>query len=106
MAKNLPNEEYVSGTIKVGWTITEKGLGLDKISGELTKEQKLALYDRIEEAVTAAFPDSVDLYLDGEELAPVRVHLDVTSGFTDLEIDDGPVNGMLDDLRQEAEDEG
>ena len=101
MAKNIPEIEYMSGTIKVGWSISEKDLKIDQIQRDLTREEKLSLYDRIEESVTSSFSQVVDLLMDGEDQPPVRVHLEVTSGFTDLEIDDGPMNGMIDDLREE-----
>lgn len=97
--------ESIAGSIKVGWSIRERDLGIDKIERELTKKELLAMYDRVEEAVTGALGgDYVDVYLDGKNKAPVRVYLDICAGMNDLEIDDGPVNGMISDLRDELED--
>lgn len=94
--------ESIAGSIKVGWSISERDLGIDKIQRELTKQELRAMYDRIEEAVTGALGgDYVDVYLDGEDKPPVRVYLDLCAGMNELEIDDGPVNGRLDDLREE-----
>jgi len=97
--------DYVAGSIKVGWSIRERDLGIDKIQRELTKDELRAMYDRIEEAVTEAVGgDYVDVYLDGKDKEPVRVYLDICAGMNDLEIDDGPVNGELSILRTELEE--
>lgn len=97
--------ESIAGSIKVGWTIRERDIGIDKIERELTKKELLAMYDRIEEAVTAALGgDYVDVYLDGKDKEPVRVYFDIYAGMNDLEIDDGPVNGMISDLRDTLEE--
>ncbi len=98
--------DSITGSIKVGWSIRERDLGIDKIDGELTPNELRAMYDRIEEAVTGAMGgDYVDVYLDGKGKKPVRVYLDICAGMNDLEIDDGPVNGMLSDLRTELEED-
>lgn len=94
--------ESVAGSIKVAWSIREHDLGIDKIQRELTNKELRTMYDRIEEAVTEAVGgDYVDVYIDGKDKAPVRVYLDLCAGMNELEIDDGPVNGRLDDLRKE-----
>lgn len=95
--------DSIAGTIKVGWSIRERDLGIDKIQRELTKKELRAMYDRIEEAVVGAVGgDYVDVYIDGEAKPPVRVYLDLCAGMNELEIDDGPVNGRLEDLREET----
>jgi len=97
--------DFVSGSIKVGWSISERDLGIDKIQRELTKDELRAMYDRLEEAVTEAVGgDYVDVYLDGKDKAPVRVYLETCAGLNDLEIDEGPVNGDLSILRMELEE--
>lgn len=94
--------DSIAGTIKVGWSIRERDLGIDNIQRELTKNELRAMYDRIEEAVAEAVGgDYVDVYIDGKDKAPVRVYLDLCAGMNELEIDDGPVNGRLDDLRED-----
>lgn len=41
----------------------------------------------------------VDVYIDGQDNPPVRVMFDI--GGHEIEIDDGPNNGTLDDIRAE-----
>lgn len=101
----------ICGTVKVEWSIDERGLNVAHIQRELTKAELLALYDRIEECLIGAiggdyvdvYGDYVDVYIDGEEKPPVRVHIDMRAGMNELEIDDGPVNGRIEDLRNELE---
>ena len=85
----------------VGWIISEKGLGIADIERKLTKEERTALYDRIGELVTAAFQQRVTIWIDGEDKPPVDVFLEANED--EIQIDDGPVNGLLVELRmQEA----
>lgn len=88
--------ERMAGTIKVGWMIDEKGLGIDH-ERELTKAELSALYDRIADLVGQAFHQRVTIWIDGEDKPPVDVFLEATD--MEIEIDDGPVNGLLSDLR-------
>ena len=94
--------DSIAGTIKVGWSIDERGLGVDHIQRELTKGELAALYDRIADLVGQAFHQRVTIWIDGEDKPPVDVFLEATD--MEIEIDDGPVNGMLSDLRSELED--
>ena len=96
-------DEMIGGTIKVGWQISAFGLGIDRLKRDLTKAELTALYDRIEDLVTQAFHQRVSIWIDGESRPPVDVFLE-TDGM-EIEIDDGPVNGMLSDLRIELESE-
>lgn len=94
-------EEMISGTVIVSWTVSEKGLGIGGIQRKLTKAELAALYDRIEDLVRQAFRPRVTIWVDGEDKPPVDVFLEA-SGY-DIEIHDGPVNGMIADLRDELE---
>lgn len=93
--------DFVSGTIKVGWSIDERGLGIADIQGELTRAELNALYERITELVTQAFHQRVTIWIDGEDKPPVDVFLEATD--MEIEIDDGPVNGAISELRDDAE---
>jgi len=93
----------IAGTIKVGWSIDERGLGIGHIQRELTKRELAALYDRIADLVGQAFHQRVTIWIDGEDKPPVDVFLEATD--MEIEIDDGPVNGLLSDLRNELGDE-
>ena len=94
----------IGGTIKVGWQISERGLGIEQIQRELTKEELTKLYDRIEELLASAFHQSMKIWIDGEDKPGVDVFLEAPyMGDCDIEIDDGPVNGALADLRRELE---
>lgn len=98
--------DMIGGTIKVGWQIAERGLGIEQIQRELTKAELTKLYERIEELVCAAFHQRVTVWIDGEDKPGVDVFLEAPyMGDCDIEIDDGPVNGALEDLRRELEDE-
>lgn len=100
--------DMIGGTIKVGWQISERGLGIEQIQRELTNEELTKLYERIEELVCAAFHQRVTVWIDGEDKPGVDVFLEAPyMGDCDIEIDDGPVNGSLEDLRRDTEnDEG
>jgi hypothetical protein len=93
--------ETVSGTIQVRWTISERDLQIAHIERELTPAELSTLYDRIGELVVEAFSQRATIWIDGEDKPPADVHLEVNE--TDIEIDDGPVNGRLEDLRTELE---
>lgn len=95
--------EIVAGTIKVSWQIDERGLGIEHIDRDLTREELAALYDRISELVTSAFHQRVSIWIDGEDKPPVEVILEAND--SEIEIDDGPVNGMLPDLRDAVDEE-
>lgn len=93
--------EYVRGTILVSWSIDERGLGMDGIYRELTKAELAALYDRIADLVTQAYHQRVTIWIDGEDKPPVDVYLEAND--MDIEIDEGPRVGHLNDLRAELE---
>lgn len=95
--------EIVAGTIKVSWQIDEHGLGIEHIERDLTGKELTALYDRISELVTSAFHQHVSIWIDGEDKPPVDVFLETND--SEIEIDDGPVNGMLPDLRDAIAEE-
>lgn len=98
------SDERWCGTIKVGWTIRDRDLG-PQSEGEPTPAEMRAIYDRIEELVCAAFHQRVTVWIDGEDKPGVDVFLEAPyMGDCDIEIDDGPVNGTLSDLRNELED--
>jgi hypothetical protein len=48
---NAGESKAIAGTIQVGWSIDERGLGVDHIQRELTKGELAALYDRIGDLV-------------------------------------------------------
>lgn len=95
--------DTICGTIKVGWSIDERGLNVAHIQRELTKAELAALYDRIADLVTQAFHQRVTIWIDGEDKPPVDVFLEATD--MEIDIDDGPVNGLLSDLRNELEED-
>lgn len=98
--------DHVAGSIKVGWQISERGLGIEQIERELTNKELTKLYERIEELVCAAFHQRVTVWIDGDDKPGVDVFLEAPyMGDCDIEIDDGPVNGSLEDLRRELKDE-
>lgn len=89
--------ESMAGSIKIGWWIDrDPGATFD------ASELPVAL-DRLEDALTSALSQCVDVFIDGEDSPPVRVMFDL--GGKEIEIDDGPVNGTLDDIRAELVDE-
>lgn len=97
----------IGGSIKVGWQIAERGLGIADIQRELTREELTKLYDRIEELLASAFHQSMKIWIDGEDKPGVDVFLEAPyMGDCDIEIDDGPVNGSLEQLRRELESDG
>lgn len=92
--------EVVSGTMKIGWTINERDLGILGIDRDLTVKELSDLYDRIQEIVCSVLSQTVDIWIDGEDKPPVRVFLEPTPmGDEDIEIDEGPDVGTLADLR-------
>lgn len=93
-------EEMVAGTIRLGWQISEKGLGIDHIQRELTRDELNKMFDRIEEILSSAFSQKVTIWIDGEEKPGVDVFLE-NMGDGEIEIDDGPANGILADLKAE-----
>ena len=94
--------ERIAGTIKVGWSIDEKDLLKDP-DAELTGEALEKFCERLEEIVCAAFHQTVTIWIDGDDKPPVEVWLEAPyCGDSDIEIDDGPVNGTIADLRREA----
>lgn len=95
--------DTICGSIKVGWSIDETGLNIAHIQRELTKAELAALYDRIADLVTQAFHQRVTIWIDGEDKPPVDVFLEATD--LEIEIDDGPVNGLISDLRNELEED-
>ena len=48
---NAGESKAIAGTIQVGWSIDERGLGVDHIQRELTKGELAARYDRIADLV-------------------------------------------------------
>lgn len=92
----MSSDERVSGTIKIGWSISERDLGIADIKRYLTSEEERELYDRIELALTDALPQTA--HVDG-----VRVVFEIL-GDDEIEIYDGPVNGWLFALREELEE--
>jgi len=93
------SDEHIAGTIRIGWSISERDLGIAGIERDLTRAEIMRLVDRIEDAVTSVIHDRVDVWIDGEESPPITVHVEIMG---DLEIDDGPVNGLVDDIRSDA----
>lgn len=91
--------EYICGTIRITWSISDEDAKIPPGDEDLTPEQVRALCDRIEEALTSSIGQTVDLWLDGEDEPPVRVMFDCCC--SEIEIDDGPVNGTLEELRGE-----
>jgi len=100
----MSDTDTMGGTIKVGWQISERGLGIEHIQREMTKDELAKLYERIEELVCAAFHQRVTVWIDGEDKPGVDVFLEAPyMGDCDIEIDDGLVNGSLEDLRRDLE---
>jgi hypothetical protein len=95
------DRDFVAGTVKVEWCVSERDLKIADIERELTPQELRDLYRRIADVVTSAFHQRVDVYVDGEAARPVTVVLDVSEA--DIEIDDGPVNGLLPDLEAELD---
>lgn len=91
----MASDDYIAGTIKIGWSISERDLGIDGLERELTSEELRELYDRIEQVLAAALPRRV-------RVGDVRVVLEIL-GDDEIEIDEGPVNGWLFALREELE---
>ena len=94
--------DTICGSIKVGWSIDEAGLNVAHIQRELTKGELAAFYDRISDLVTQAFHQRVTIWIDGEDKPPVDVFLEATD--LEIEIDDGPVNGLISELRDALEE--
>ena len=94
--------EKTAGTIKVGWMIDEKDL-IDTGDAELSPADLRKFYERLEELLCSAFHQAVTIWIDGDDKPPVEVWLEAPyCGDSDIEIDDGPVNGTIADLRREA----
>ena len=89
--------ESMAGSIKLGWWIDRDPGALFDASDLVTRLPEVL--DRLEDALTSALPECVDVFIDGEDEAPVRVMFDL--GGKEIEIDDGPINGTLDDIRAE-----
>lgn len=89
----------IAGTIKIGWQITERDLCLPN---NPDAEDYREAYERLEEILGAIISQTVDLWVDGEKKPPVRVFLE---NMGEIEVDDGPHNGSLEDIRLELEDE-
>jgi len=87
--------ESLAGTIRIGWYIpSDPGATFD--ASELVTKLETVL-DRLENAIVGALSQTVDVYIDGKSEPPVRVCFDI--GGHDIEIDDGPVNGSLREIR-------
>lgn len=96
----MSGPDMVCGTVKLGWQIKERDLGLpDKPS----KDDWAKFYDRLEDLISSAFHQRVTIWIDGEAKPGVDVVLEQFGDF-EVEIDEGPVNGTLSDLREELED--
>lgn len=98
----MSSDKRVSGIIKIGWSISERDLGIDGIKRELTSEELRDLYDRIEDALTRALPRIVDVHIGGEEKPPVRVVFEV-NGDDEIAIDTGLVYWTLAMMRREID---
>ena len=94
--------ERIAGTIKAGWSVGWNEL-LGDSDEELTGKALEKFCERVEELVCAAFHQEVRIWIDGDDKPPVEVWLEAPfMGDHGIEIDDGPVNGTIADLRREA----
>ena len=74
----------------------------ERDDAELSPADLRKLYDRLEELLASAFHQEVRIWIDGEDKPPVEVWLEAPfMSDHGIEIDDGPVNGTLADLRGE-----
>ena len=89
--------ESMAGSIKLGWWIDRDPGALFDASDLVTRLPEVL--DRVENAIVSALSQCVDVFIDGEDNPPVRVMFDL--GGKEIEIDDGPINGPLDDIRAE-----
>ena len=99
----MSKEERWAGTVKFSWSISEKDLGLpsDRVA---TPKELRAVCDRLEDLMNGAFgADFYDVSLDGSGKDCVRVHVDM--GGLEIEVDDGQVNGTLDEIREDAQED-
>ena len=87
----------LAGSVKIGWWIDRDPGALFDASDLVTRLPEVL--DRVENAIVSALSQCVDVFIDGEDEAPVRVMFDL--GGKEIEIDDGPINGTLDDIRAE-----
>lgn len=87
----------LAGSIKLAWWIDRDPGALFDASELVTKLEDVL--DRLEDALTGALSQTVDVYIDGQNEPPVRVCFDV--GGHEIEIDDGPINGSLNKIREE-----
>ena len=93
--------ERITGTIRIGWCIRDdKSAGVPDGTGDITQAQTAAICDRLEEVLHGCLPTQswVDVWVDGEGAEPIRVYFEAM-GDDEIEIDDGPINGTLADLR-------
>jgi hypothetical protein len=92
-------DEMLRGTILVNWAISQRDARCPP-DDPLTREQVLAVLDRVEEAVCEGLPQEIGLYLDGEDAPPVQLTYEVDSN--ELEIEEGPSQlvGMVPFLRE------
>lgn len=91
----------LSGSVKLGWWIDRDPGALFDASELITRLPDVL--DRVENAIVGAISQCVDVYIDGTANEPVRVMFDL--GGKEIEIDDGPLNGMIDEIREELEGE-
>lgn len=63
------SDEMVSGRVVVEWSVRERDLGT-------TEEQVARARERLDDLLSAAVPQWVDLYIDGDDKAPVRIYLE------------------------------
>lgn len=87
----------LAGSVKIGWWIDRDPGALFDASDLVTRLPEVL--DRVENAIVSALSQYVDVYIDGRDNPPVRVMFDI--GGHEIEIDDGPINGTLDDLQAE-----
>lgn len=78
---------YISGNIRVGWSMSERDLGIDKIQREMTMDELRTTFERIEGAITRVIGDGcMDVHIDGDDKEPVRIYLNVSVGMNDMKL--------------------
>lgn len=87
----------LAGSVKLGWYIDRDPGALFDASDLVTRLPDVL--DRVENAIVGAISQCVDVYIDGTDNPPVRVVFDL--GGHEIEIEDGPVNGVLGEIRSE-----
>jgi len=99
------HDDFLRGTIRIGWSISHRDA---KCPAEdpLTREQILAVLERVEEAVCSGLPQDIGLFIDGDDQPAVQLSYEVDS--SELEIEEGPPQlvGMLEWLRQDHHYDG